>query len=1108
MKIAFIDTLGLTYDGDTLSKRGLGGSESAVILLSKELAKIGFDVTVYNSCIDGHCKPGNYDDVRFMDHSEGPQEKRYDICVLSRSVAPLMAGNQYAEMVLNSSYKVLWMHDTFCEGDEHIEGMLMGGFLDEIFTLSDFHSEYITTARFHGPPRNFEVLKHKFWQTRNGAVRYNVDTKHKDENLFVYNASATKGMTTLVKNIWPEIKSRFPLVKLKVIGGFYKFRDGSEPDTQEKMVRAMRDDPRNAELDIEFTGVISQKKIAEILGTASLMLYPTEFPETFGISTLESLLYNTPLVTNRFGALEETAIDMACYKIDYSSTNNALFDNIDEESQRRNFIEAFTRAVSDPYLLQQKREYCEVIKDIAGWDSVARQWKQHFYHKMGEFLIADEFRQVNRINEKVARIFGRRFNNEEERNIYTSYGPQKKIVVVSPFWNAENYIENHILSIAQQDYDNYRHWLIDDNSDDNSYEIAKRTIENLPEHIRKDRFIITRNNKNYGAAYNHHFVLSQLENEDAIVMLLDGDDWLVNNNTIFHYYNDLYNQGYDFTYGSMWSLADDIPLIAQDYTKDVIERKAYRSVKFNWGIPYTHLRTFSSSLIKHIDWNMLKDMDGEWMNGGHDNPLFYETIKSASAPTAIKEIMVNYNDINPLNDYKIRGEEQNRNAGIVNKEIQQTFTKALSETLEFEEIEDEKKVKQILIAIPTGRNIEAETFRSIYNLKVPEGYTTRFEYFFGYQIDQIRNLISDWAQHYDYLLAVDSDIVLPQNALEKMIAADKDIVSGIYIQRIPGTHTIEIFEATPNGGCDHISWEKLTGKGLTEVAGCGMGACLIKGEVFRKLDYPYFFYKSSIDFSETVSEDVFFCQKARENGFRIWADPSIICDHIGSTKFVVQDIPNTPKKSHLEDIADRDMLPKAHADYLKAMEANPKVVYDIGACVLHWTRKAKEAWPDAKYCLIDAAKSVRPFLEKSGDEWQIALLGDIEGKKIDFYEDESNPGGNSYYLENTGAFTEAHKTKRIMHTLDHIREKNGWPLPDLIKMDVQGAEIDVLLGAEKTLKSCKDIILEAQHQEYNQGAPKVKDVIAFMSDIGFELVSNFCKGGVDGDYHFRRKSIE
>ena len=66
MKIAFLDTIGLTYNGDTLNEKGLGGSESAMILLTKELAKIGFDVTIYCRCD----KPGTYDNVLYKNLSE------------------------------------------------------------------------------------------------------------------------------------------------------------------------------------------------------------------------------------------------------------------------------------------------------------------------------------------------------------------------------------------------------------------------------------------------------------------------------------------------------------------------------------------------------------------------------------------------------------------------------------------------------------------------------------------------------------------------------------------------------------------------------------------------------------------------------------------------------------------------------------------------------------------------------------------------------------------------------------------------------------------------------------------------------------------------------
>jgi hypothetical protein len=124
---------------------------------------------------------------------------------------------------------------------------------------------------------------------------------------------------------------------------------------------------------------------------------------------------------------------------------------------------------------------------------------------------------------------------------------------------------------------------------------------------------------------------------------------------------------------------------------------------------------------------------------------------------------------------------------------------------------------------------------------------------------------------------------------------------------------------------------------------------------------------------------------------------------------------------------------------------------------------------------------------------------------LDFYEDVNNPGGNSYYLETTGAFNETHKTRRVTSKLDTLVFQNGWKLPDLIKLDVQGAELDVLRGAEHTIANCLDIILEAQHVNYNDGAPKIDEVKEYLESIGFVLKSEIIKNGADGDYHFTRK---
>lgn len=1099
MKIAIVDLLGLTYDGNTLEKRGLGGSESAVILMSKELSKLEFDVTVYNNCIDSEASPGVYDNVTFIDHSQFTNDVKYDIVISSRSVNPFFAENKYAEMCDKALVKIIWMHDTFCEGDEHIEDMLNTGIVDYLFTLSDFHTSYVLNCE-HGQKRNFEVLKHKVFMTRNGCAKYGndeIDLSAKDNNHFVYNASVTKGLNPLLQDIWPEVKRNIPDAHLTVIGGFYRFREGAEPDQQEKdLKRYIETYPDD--LDVTFTGVISQKEISEILRNATFMLYPTEFPETFGISALESLLYKTPLITSQFGALEETAINLACYKQNYANRPNGLFPNIDKDKQAESFIELTLKAYRDNYLLQQKQNYCDVINDIYSWHTIALQWKQFFYRQLRLYLNVEEYRKASIINDKVKRIYGRRFENGVERTEYRTSWPEKRIVIISPYWNADDYIVEHCLSIDQQDYHNYLHIVIDDFSDN---------IIELPENAKR---IVIRNEQRRGCIYNQLYAVNEHVKDDDIVMLLDGDDLLVCNNTIFKYYNQLYNEPVgdpnevsdmiEFTYGSMYSLADNIPLIAQDYPKKVFMDKSYRKHLFNWNIPYTHLRTVLGKHILEINHEHFK-INGKHMMSGADNPLFYKLIEKIShrnSIKAVKEIMCYYNDVNPLNDYKVNPKEQNENA----------YTSYVAK--------EEKKMKQILIAIPTNKGIEPETFKSIYNLDLPSGVKTHFEFFHGYQIDQIRNLIAEIGKQYDYVFCVDSDMILPKDTLIKLYESNKDMVTGIYQQRIDGETILELYKDTPNGQTN-IKYNELE-LGLMKVSACGFGCILIKSHVFNEMEYPHFVYKSAIDHKDTYSEDTYFCNKARDMGWELYADTTVVCGHKGTQVYqpkleYASEVNKNPNgKSRLRELAEMSIFPPEHVDYLQKIkeEYSPKVIYDIGACVLHWTNAAEKVWPDAKIIAFEAMEECAFLYEEKGMEHVCAVLGD-EKRIVDFYKNPEHPAGNSYYIQNEliapetpQFFNQSHRTQVGLMPLDWLVENHNLAKPDMLKIDVQGAELDVLKGAEKTLKTVNHIILELQEVEYNKGAPQREKVIAWMHNNNFQLIKQFTNYGPDGDYHFKR----
>jgi FkbM family methyltransferase len=220
-------------------------------------------------------------------------------------------------------------------------------------------------------------------------------------------------------------------------------------------------------------------------------------------------------------------------------------------------------------------------------------------------------------------------------------------------------------------------------------------------------------------------------------------------------------------------------------------------------------------------------------------------------------------------------------------------------------------------------------------------------------------------------------------------------------------------------------------------------------------------------------------------------------------------------QNNLKKLSNMPVMPNSHILYLKKIKEEynfePKVIYDIGSCVLHWTKESLKIWPDSTYYLFEGMDSVGFLYDEIGFEYHLGVLSDVDNKELTFYQSDVSPGGNSYYKENSWA-TELYygkNSERIVKTItvDTVVKNKKFKSPDLIKIDVQGCEVDILKGMKETLKTCEHLIVELQHSQYNVGAPLNVESISFIESLGFELVTGlFTNNGPDGDYHFMKKT--
>ncbi len=202
------------------------------------------------------------------------------------------------------------------------------------------------------------------------------------------------------------------------------------------------------------------------------------------------------------------------------------------------------------------------------------------------------------------------------------------------------------------------------------------------------------------------------------------------------------------------------------------------------------------------------------------------------------------------------------------------------------------------------------------------------------------------------------------------------------------------------------------------------------------------------------------------------------------SRLLIKIIPVDYKKNHKFHNKNQVTNTNSILSLLKE-KINPDFILDIGCGYGEWFLKCHKFFPNSKYLLYDANKHNQSKLDNLKNKYpsityKICLLSD-DIKNLEFY----NMGyGSSVYEEKTNF---ERTIEKITSTTLDVELKN---LPintsnNIIKLDVQGSEIDILKGLNDKINLFEVIILETSIKEYNKNSPLFFNVINYMDSNDF-----------------------
>lgn len=348
MRIAFVFTTGgpRTWNDASLDK-GLGGSETLMVLYARAFASMGHEVT----CFAPIPHQGNHTrewchGVSWSHCATAAYQAGYDVVVSLRSPLPLTG--------CRAPVRALLAVDQTCD-------FLPLARADKLFNLVITISQHQTdryTALYHLSP---ELVL-----TSSAGVDWDAFSIPAAKSGCIYASTPERGLSHFA-HLWPRIVERVPDARLTVTSGFELY--GFTPDACERYGKPHYDTLKGLK-GVTYSGPLTREAYQKAMMGAAVMAYPSVYDEMCCIAALEAAASGTVIVTTDRGALSERVVDGETGYLIAGEPGTPAYDDA--------FVAKVTDLLTDPEKRRTMGKKARALAAPHDYEVLASEWLHRF----------------------------------------------------------------------------------------------------------------------------------------------------------------------------------------------------------------------------------------------------------------------------------------------------------------------------------------------------------------------------------------------------------------------------------------------------------------------------------------------------------------------------------------------------------------------------------------------------------------------------------------------------------------------------------------------------------------------------------------------------------